>query len=303
MTEGKISLKFKAIWMGLLFSISTLGLSQNIKGLYVDGFYTILGNSIQEDALLSYAQSKGFNYLILYNAAKIQRKKYAFSNPRGSEVWKVFIRKAKTKYGIQKIGVVGEKAKSFTAIADYNKRVDYRSQERIDVFNLEFEFWNPRLYSPGGYYCKTYLLRNAYPCTEDGAFQFYLKQLKAMKQLKGNPKIEIESYIGNPSRAEIFEMAPLLDRLLVHYYRSKVDNIALYKINRLIDLQKANPRLKLLPIFSSRENHLGPWLKEHPIQAVDQSFYQQLKTIYPFDYDALNIKGFVWYRYSDMPKN
>jgi hypothetical protein len=289
--------------MVLLFSISSLGYSQNIKGLYVDGFYTILGDPIQEDALLTYAQSTGFNYLILYNAAKIQRKKYAFSNPKGSAVWQAFIVKAKTKYGIKKIGLVGEKAKSFTAIAEYNARVHYQSQKRIDVFNLEFEFWNRRLYGPNGYYGKTYLLKNNYPCTEEGAFRFYLKQLKVMNQLKGKPEIEIESYIGNPSRVEIFKMAPLLDRLLVHYYRSKVEQIARYKINRLIDLQKANPNLKLVPIFSSRENHLGPWLKKHPMHTVDQDFYQQLKAIYPSNYKALNIKGFIWYRYSDMPKN
>lgn len=41
--------------------------SQNIKGFYVNGFNTILGNTTKEDSLLLFAKNNGFNYLTLYD--------------------------------------------------------------------------------------------------------------------------------------------------------------------------------------------------------------------------------------------
>ncbi|MCK6650313.1 MAG: hypothetical protein L6Q66_11715, partial [Bacteroidia bacterium] len=53
----------------ILFSIATRSFSQTatIRGMYVDGFSTILGNVQQEDSLLNYAQDNSFNYLALYD--------------------------------------------------------------------------------------------------------------------------------------------------------------------------------------------------------------------------------------------
>ncbi|MEI6816871.1 MAG: hypothetical protein WCL14_09700, partial [Bacteroidota bacterium] len=57
----------------ILITISFILLSsikmnaQSVKGLYVDGFSNILGNTNSEDSLLHYAHDNGFNYLALYD--------------------------------------------------------------------------------------------------------------------------------------------------------------------------------------------------------------------------------------------
>lgn len=283
------------------FATMPKGFSQEIKGLYVDDFKAILGHPLAEKELLSYAEKQGFNYLILYNTSHIHRFKYPLNAPNGSAVWQAFIRLAKTQYGIQKIGIVGEKANSFLPAIQYNEALT-DSLARIDVFNLEFEFWNKKLTAPGGYYCTSYLQKQGYSCNTDGAFLFYLKQLKAMKELTANSPVETETYIGNPSNQQLIAMAPWIDRLLVHYYRNKTENLARYKLNRLEALQQANANLQVVPIFSSRENHSGPWLESHNENELPTLFYSQLKSIKEIKTDKLKIKGYVWYRYSDMPK-
>lgn len=276
--------------------------AQALKGLYVDDFFNIIGNEQSENSLLNYAKLNKFNYLILYNTASIHRKKYALNTSEGSFYWRQFISKAKEKYGINKIAVVGEKAESFLPAKEYNRIVKDNLNEKIDVFNLEFEFWNKRLYESGAYYCTTYLIKQGYNCNNEGAFQFYLFQLKEMKKLKGRSDVEIETYIGNPSDAQLFEIARVVDRVLIHYYQNKIDNMASYKLNRIMVIQNKFPNLKIAPIFSSRENHLGPWLKTHRIDEVAPSFFKQLKTIKEINFNSLNFDGIIWYRYTSMPK-
>lgn len=277
--------------------------AQSLKGLYVNDFYNIIGDNNKEDKLLSYAKANNFNYLILYNTTKIHRQKYPLDNKMGSKVWAEFIRKAKSEYAIQKIGVVGEKAASFIPANIYNHLVKQDPIKRIDVFNLEFEFWNKRLYNSGAYYCKTYLIRQGYACTNAGAFDFYIKQLREMQKLKGDSDVKIETYIGNPTDEQLAIIAKVTDRILIHYYRKKTDRIAFYKLNRLLTIQGTNPELKIAPIFSSRENHSGPWLKTHSIDDLPPQFFKQLKLAPEIDLKTLNFDGIIWYRYSDMPKN
>jgi len=300
----KLSLFIKMLsllFLMFFFTAIPEGFSQETKGLYVDDFKSIIGNLQAEKELLSYAKKQGFNYLILYNTSHIHRFKYPLNAPNGSAVWQAFIRLAKTKYGIQKIGIVGEKANSFLPAIQYNDALT-DSFARIDVFNLEFEFWNKKLTAPGGYYCTSYLQKQGYSCDTDGAFLFYLKQLQTMKKLTAHSPVETETYIGNPSNEQLITMAPWIDRLLIHYYRNKTENLARYKLNRLEALQQANTNLQVVPIFSSRENHSGPWLKSHTEDELPPLFYKQLKGMKEIKPDVLKINGYVWYRYSDMPK-
>lgn len=303
MIKEKSIIQYKSLLIAILIAFGTNLFSQSIKGLYVDDFFNIIGNQAKEDKLLSYAKSNDFNYLILYNTAKIHREKYPLDTKEGSSVWKHFIHKAKSDFAIEKIGVVGEKAASFTPAISYNKIVNQILIDRIDVFNLEFEFWNKRLYSPMGYYCTTYLSKLRYDCTNDGAFMFYIQQLKEMRKMTANSSVQIETYIGNPSDEQLVLIAKNVDRLLIHYYRDSIDRIASYKLNRLMVLQKTNPKLKIAPIFSSRENHSGPWLKTHKIDELPTRFFKQLKSIPEINSKSLNFDGHIWYRYTNMPKD
>lgn len=303
MQRGIAINRFSIVFILSILVCSLATNAQALKGLYVNDFYSIIGNQTKENALLSYAHSNNFNYLILYNTSKIHRQKYPLDSKMGSKVWAEFIKKAKTEFAIKKIGVVGEKAASFIPANIYNRLVEEDILKRIDVFNLEFEFWNKQLYNSGGYYCKTYLLRQGYDCTNAGAFDFYIKQLKEMQKLKGESDVEIETYIGNPTDEQLATIAKVTDRILIHYYRKNIDRIAFYKLNRLLTIQRTNPDLKIAPIFSSRENHSGPWLKTHKIDELTPLFFYQLKSAPGIDLKSLNFDGIIWYRYSDMPKN
>ncbi|MBN2237856.1 MAG: hypothetical protein JW729_09860 [Bacteroidales bacterium] len=286
---------------GLILQVNN-AFTQNLRGLYVDDFKHIIGNSQKENDLLEYAQKAGFNYLILYNTSYIHRNLFPLDSQVGSAVWSSFIYRAKTKFGINEIGIVGEKAASFLPAIKYNANTDNPTHQ-IDVFNLEFEFWNKRLYSSQGYYCQTYLTKENYSCTNSGAFEFYKKQLQEMRKLVSNSSIKIETYVGNPTDNQIFQIGSLVDRLLIHYYRTDVKRIASYKINRLQTLQKLSTNLIVVPIFSSRENHLATWLKSHQHEQINHLFYTDLKQIQEIDTNLLHFDGIVWYRYSDMPKN
>ncbi len=303
MQKGLSLNRFSVVFVLSILTSSLVTNAQSLKGLYVNDFYTIIGDHNKENKLLSYAKVNDFNYLILYNTAKIHRQKYPLDNKTGSEVWAEFIKKAKSEYAIQKIGVVGEKAASFIPANIYNHLVEHDPIKRIDVFNLEFEFWNKRLFNLGGYYCKTYLLKQDYDCTNAGAFDFYIKQLEEMQKLKAESDVEIETYIGNPTDKQLANIAIVTDRILIHYYRKNTARIAFYKLNRLLTVQKTNPDLKIAPIFSSRENHSGPWLKTHSINDLPPIFFNQLKSAPGIDLKSLNFDGIIWYRYSDMPKN
>ena len=78
-------------------------------------------------------------------------------------------------------------------------------------------------------------------------------------------------------------------------------NIAKYKSERIDAILEGGSKVEVFPIFSSRDKHLKPWLKNHSIDEVFPVYMEQIKaneSLYPI---INNIKGQSWYRYSDMP--
>lgn len=155
-----------------------------INGLYVDGFTSILGNINKEDSVLKFAFNNGFNYLILYDLNTIL--------PNSSKVAQLahFIERAKTKYLIDEIAGAVENAHVGNLIVNYN--LNHSSEERIDVINLEFEFWSSNLLGLG--YCN--YLTNYGPCDRENAFLFYVDQLKRLDSITDANQMKLEVYIG-----------------------------------------------------------------------------------------------------------
>ena len=293
---------FLLIWF-LFFSINLN--AQGTKGLYVNDFKNIIGDPIQEDALLEFAQQEGFNYLLLYNLYFIHRLKFELTNITSAAPLAAFIRKAKTKYGIIEVGGVGETFKSFDVIGQYNTQ-HQDPLERFDIYNLEFEFWNSKLVD--NYYCSAYLEKNDLTCDTDGAFEFYLEQLKQIRTLAHSHAIKSETYIGAPKKSQSELIGQNCDRVLVHFYRKSDvykngNSIYNFKNERLRDLAPATGILSVMPIFSSRANHMGPWLEEHPIDQAFETFKTGQKAYEAANGDwkkHLKIDGLQWYRYTDL---
>jgi hypothetical protein len=207
------------------------------KGLYVDQFNTILGDTTQENNLLRWCNKYGFNAISLYDLNTI------LGNSRDNQLAS-FIKKARTQYSIAQVAAVRATTANFTQNATYDaSRVDLN--ERFNVYNLENEWWN-----------------NGASCN----FTCYTTILQAMKQKAkaANPAIVTEAYIGwfqNPTKPA--QQAPVLitnlDRLLIHDYRVAPDFV--YMKDRLSYIgQAAQSKGKVFDIivlFSAESAFMG----------------------------------------------
>ena len=302
-----MNIRFQILFSLLIFTNSLLQaqLQNATRGIYINNFKEIIGNPIAEDEILSFVQSEGFNYLLLYNLHHIQTQMFDITNEDSALPLIQFIEKAKTQYGIIEVGGVGEKFASFDKMTLYNEAIDHHPSQKIDVFHMEFEFWNKRLVE--NYYCKTYLEKNGFPCTKAGAFDFYFEELIQLEELSNQINVKSETYIGNPTPTECDLIGKTLDRALVHYYRksdvyNNGNSIYNFKKYRIEELAPENGSLNIIPVFSSRSYHMGPWLLENlPEQAVDTWWFGQNG----FDADSgdwknhINVEGYQWYRYTD----
>jgi len=279
---------------------------ENTRGLYVNNFKNVIGNPTAEEELLNFALENGFNYLLLYNLHYIQTNLFDITDSKSSHPLANFIFKAKTQYGINEVGGVGEKLASFDKMEKYNETYQNQLNYQIDVFHLEFEFWNSKLVDT--YYCSTYLMANGFPCTKAGAFDFYFNELSKLDDLTSNLGLKSETYVGNPTNSECQSIGSIVDRAVVHYYRrsdvyKNGNSIYNFKKYRLEQMAPEEGVLNILPVFSSRSYHMGPWLLEHPMeQAFDTWLYGQNGFMEDEgDWkNHINIEGFQWYRYTDL---
>ncbi|RIV23313.1 hypothetical protein DYU11_09915 [Fibrisoma montanum] len=176
----------------------TADVQADYRGVYVDGFRHILGNSQREDSLLTWCVSHSINAISLYDLNTVM------GDERYTELaW--FVKKARTNYGISQVAAVRGSSANFTQNATYDaSRMDLN--ERFNVYNLENEWWN-----------------NGPSCN----FSCYSTILQSMsnKARNASPPITAEAYIGwfqNPTGQESQQAKTLvrwLDRILVHDYR------------------------------------------------------------------------------------
>lgn len=152
----------------LLFSIFT---NAQTKALYVNDLKHIIGDYYKENRLLQFAQDSGYNYLACYNIHYIHKDIFDITDPISAKPLSDFITKAKTQYGIEKVGVIGETFSPFEIFQDYNLDHINEPDARFDIFNLEFEFWNQNTID--AYYCADYLEDDGYTCDTAGDFTIF----------------------------------------------------------------------------------------------------------------------------------
>jgi len=278
----------------------------SLQGLYVNKFKHILGDEVAENELLSYALDSGFNYLLLYNMDYIKHNLYDITDPAEAVVFANFIEKAKTEYGIVQVGVVGENNESFDKIETFNNLYNSNWHQTVDVLNLEFEFWANTAKSTFGYYCTKYLTPNSFPCTNQGAFDYSFPQMTAIDQRAQSMQCISEIYLGSPNSQRLSEISEVTDRILLHHYRASDtynngNSIYNYKTYRLQEIAQSTRQPSIMPIFSARSYHMGPWLESHSItQPMDTWLNGQNSYYNDASVQNLNISGYQWYRYSDL---
>lgn len=286
-----------------------LSVAQNVRGLYVNEFKHIIGHETEENELLKFAQSEGFNYLLLYNLYHIHKDVFDLTQKESSQPLASFIRKAKTEYGILEVGAVGETFQSFDRIDQFNQIHQADPLSCFDVFNIEYEFWNSSLNE--SYYCPNYLVKENIECSDDGSFQFYIDQLQQIDHLAKSRGLKSETYIGLPTDEQSQQIGESCDRVLVHFYRksdvyNNGNSIYNFKCSRLAALAPSEGELDIMPIFNSRDHFMGLWLHEYPQEKAfttfvhGQSGYDEASGEWK---DHLNLVGYQWYRYTDMTRN
>ncbi len=268
------------------------------RALYVDNFGNILGNSNKEQKLFKFAEEHNINEFILYDLHKIN-KQFHLGDTSKNHVLANFIKNAKTKYNIKEVSASGESGNFFIkAIHPYNvSRKD--KNERFDVYNIEYEYWNKLASLEGGYYCETYLKNGQLPCNRKGSFKYFIQSLEIMRFLADelDHNIEVEAYIGNFQESEVNQISEHIDRLLIHDYVRRSERVFPYVKKRLELLEKINSKIKVSILYSSEMNFLGQYFKEHTLHEAEKKFFDSLRKQGDHLDDHINWHGFSYYNY------
>jgi|GEM_PF-1487016 len=280
--------------------------AQNIKGFYVNGFNTILGNTLREDSVLLFAQNNGFNYLTLYDVHLVNNAT-PLTNTTTAQTFANFIDKAKTQYNIVEIGVAAENFWFFKNIIHIYNIQHSNANQKVDVYNLEFEFWIPSSTTSGSYYCTNYLQTNAYSCDTSGAFKYYKNELRQIDSLANSIGKKSEAYFGffnNGQAKQIVQTG--VDRVLLSIYITSTNYSPTYQYGyikpRLQALATASANIKVLPIYSAEPTFMQSWATTNPYFMPYSNLNSSLiaETL-PFK-NYMQLEGIQWFAYSFMPK-
>jgi hypothetical protein len=272
---------------------------QSYKGLYVDNLVNIIKSKKATDSLLNYAQKNNYTTLSLYDLFPIHQQ-YNLTTASGSQVLANFISKAKNQYGIQEITAVGENFWFFNAIIHaYNQQHTF-SVEKIDAYNLEFEFWNTNP-TMANYYCSSYLTPNNIPCTVQGAYSFYLGELQKIHALAQADGCITETYLGWPDSAQAVGIISYTDRIFIHAYLTNPANSFGYTLARLEDFGSTDHTVQVIPLFSSEPGFFGPWLANNAEAGVFSQYITAYNNATGSWKSHINIAGYQWFKYTTMP--
>lgn len=285
----------------LFLMLSSFSIAQNQyrnRAMYVDKFATILGSQNLENELLEFSQEHKINTLILYDLHKINKRFFLGDSTKNKPLAN-FIKKAKTNYGISKISASGESGGFFIeAIHPYNiSRND--KNERFDIYNLEYEYWNEKESLENGYYCNSYLKKGQLPCNRVGSFKYFIEALFIMKDLASSfdDSIEIEAYIGNFNDKEVKEISQHADRLLIHDYVRDPKRNFIYIKERLNLLDEINSKIQISILYSSEMKFMGKWFTDHKLHEAEVKFFKELEKDNIALKEHLNFNGFTYYNY------
>ncbi|MBC7694850.1 MAG: T9SS type A sorting domain-containing protein [Burkholderiales bacterium] len=280
--------------------------SQNTKGFYVDGFNNILGNTIREDSILLFAKNNGFNYLTLYNVYQVNSAT-PLTNTTTAQTFANFINKAKTQYSITEVGVAAENYTFFRNVIHLYNQQHPSANQKVDVYNLEFEFWIPPSVTSGSYYCTTYLQPNGFSCDTAGAFGFYKKTLKRIDSLANATGQKSEAYFGFFNAGQGKQIAQTgVDRVLLSIYIPSANYSQSYQYNyvkpRLQALATASTNIKVMPLYSSEPSFMQTWANANPFFLPYTNLVNSLTAESGLWKTYIQPEGIQWFAYSFLPK-
>ena len=270
----------------------------------MDNFNSILGNQTKENKLLNFAKKNNFNTLILYQLNKVD-KQYSLVDPRKNKILAEFISKAKTKYFMKQIGASGESASFFKNKINVYNSTRNKPEEKFDIYNLEYEYWSKKASAINGYYCINYLEENKTPCTREGSFNYFIKNLKELKLLVKNQKhvVKIDAYVGYYTENEIIEINKYCDRLIIQAHGKTPGLCFSFAKKSLETLYNTNSKIKASIIFSTDIDKLGYWLKFNSVDNGENMFLNKMNSFNSNLKNNLNLDGFSYHSYTMLEKS
>jgi hypothetical protein len=274
------------------------------RKLYVDHFHQILGNPTAEKELLAFVEEKEIEELILYDLHRIHAQSPLHQRQSNGDLAR-FIAKAKTEHRVKSISASGESGHFFQSVIHPYNVSRQNPEEQFDVYNIEFEYWNPRQTQEGGYYCENYLSKEGLPCTRANAFAHYIASLNTMRELRDAEaqEVKIEAYLGQFSREEAEAISEHIDRLLIHDYVHSPEYSYLYVKDRLNYLDAIHSHIEISILFSEENQFMGPWLRTHDFHQAEEAFFQALEQNNIELEKHLNFQGFTYFNYSFFRDN
>ncbi len=265
------------------------------QGLYIDGLSDILGEEQAESELLDFVKSHNFTTLSLYEIQKILHK--GDISKETTDELASFISRARNEFGINHIAGIAENADFFTNVISKYNSVRGEAAEKMDVYNVEFEFWNDGpIYD---FYCDYYLKPSGLPCDTSGAYTFFKTQFKDIHQLSVQDKCICETYVGWPAAQQAKEMLANANRILVHAYVTDPVEAFEYVKERLSYYGIAG-KANIIIIFSAEPEFLGPWLNSNKPEEAYTIFLKNYNEDHSAWKKNIKLLGYQWYVYSEL---
>lgn len=270
------SLSSTAVSSAATSSEATAGLYGLYVSLHMGRSDQLLGNAQREEQFIKFVRDGGFTYLIFYelegmSPSSIKAQQFAS-----------LVSRAKLSAGVTEVGAaLGDAGEADTVVAYNNGR---SASERIDVLNVEYEFWNKP--------------------DRKTEFATTISMLERFKTVAMANQLTTEIYIGWIDATEAVSLANVTDRILVHYYRPNDINIVNFGIERLEWMAAASRKVKVAPIFSSEgpkntydAPFMGCWLEKNPHQQAYKSWKAQYDAIDKPWKQNIEVVGSTWFVY------
>lgn len=282
-SAAKSSAAVSSLSSAAVSSVASSSATDETAGLY--GLYVslhmgrndqLLGNAQREEQFIKFVRDGGFTYLIFYELEGMgptSTKAQQFAS---------LVSRAKLTAGVTEVGAaLGDAGEADTVVAYNNGRP---VSERIDVLNVEYEFWNKP--------------------DRKTEFATTISMLERFKTVAMAHQLTTEIYIGWVDATEAVSLANVTDRILVHYYRPSDINIVNFGIERLEWMAAASRKVKVAPIFSSEgpkntydAPFMGCWLEKNPHQQAYKSWKAQYDAIDKPWKENIEVVGSTWFVY------
>lgn len=263
--------------------------AENMYGLYVSLHMgrsdQLLGNTQREEQFINFVRDGDFTYLIFYELEGMSPTSVK------AQQFASLVSRAKVTAGVKQIGVaLGDASEADTVVAYNNGRPD---SERINVLNVEYEFWNKP--------------------DRKTEFAKTVSILERFNTVATANNLMTEIYIGWIDATEAVTLANVTDRILVHYYMQTDATIINFGIERLEWLSAASRKVKIAPIFSSEGPKntydvpfMGCWLEKNPHQQAYRSWkaqYDALDKPWKANIEVVGSTWFVYDKFLDVGKS